>query len=126
MFVVSLGIHYVAIDHVPVPHQTDVISIVAIGTIITMKNHVLLSHNGEPGVSGLNAQLQAAREIRKDLEAANHLVVDLNQTVQLEQKNKNASVEESGPSGRTIGIHAAVDNILHILRLSYVLDYATV
>ena len=108
--VVGLGIRYADIEHVPVPHQTVVISIVARGMIITMKNHVLLTHSGEHGVSGVNVQLRLARELRNDIEAASHLAVHLNQTVQQEQRNKNANVVASGPSGWTIGTHVNADN----------------
>ena len=107
----GLGIHYADIEHVLVPHLMVVTRTVVHGTIITMKNHVLLTHSGEHGVSGVNAQLRLARELRNDIEAASHLAVHLNQIVQQEQRNKNANVVASGLSGRTIGTPVNVDNI---------------
>ena len=104
-------IHYAVIELVPVPHRMVVTSTVVHGMIITMKNHVFLTDNGEHGVSGTNAQLRQARENKYEFEAANHWAVHPSQTVQLELGNKNANVVASGSSGRTIGTPVNVDNI---------------
>ena len=51
-------IRYAVIELVPVPHRMVVTSTVVHGMIITMKNHVFLTDNGEHGVSGTNARLR--------------------------------------------------------------------
>ena len=104
-------IHYAVIVLVPVRHRMVVTSTVVIGMIITMKNHVFLTHNGEHGVSGISARLRQARENKNEFEAASHWAVHPSQTVQLEPENKNANVVASGPRGQTIGTPVNVDNI---------------